>query len=113
VPTEAIKITFPEVSSAEGNRFASTLAEVLRGVDPNVVVDRQRARPDTQDFGADLAVILSTAAATAVASGIGTWLAKNSGAKLEVWRKGKIVLRATHLDSKDVPRIAEALSRED
>jgi len=107
---EPLILTFPNASTAEGNRHASTLAESLRDIDPNIVVDRQRERPDTQDFGATLAVMLGTAAATAVANGIAAWLARNSGARIEIRRKGKVVLVATHLDSKDVSRIAEALS---
>lgn len=111
--TESLIVTFPDTSTAEGNRFARTLAEALRDADPNVLVDRQRERPDTQDFGATLAVILGTAAATAVAKGIGVWLARNSGARIEIRRKGEVVLAATHLDSRDVSRIAEALATND
>jgi hypothetical protein len=73
-------------------------------------VDRQRERADTQDFGASLGVILGTAAASAVAKGIAAWLAHNSGARIEIRRGNEIVLKATHLDSKDVSRIAEAFS---
>jgi len=108
--TESLIVTFPDASTAQGNRLASSLADVLRDADPNILVDRQRERTDTQDFGATLAVILGTAAVTAVAKGIAAWLARNSGAQIEIRRKGEVVLRATHLDSKDVPRIAEALS---
>jgi membrane-associated two-gene conflict system component 1 (EACC1) len=110
--SEALVIRFADASVAEGNQLANTLADALRDVDSSVIVDRQRERSDTQDFGASLAVMLGTAAATAVAKGIGAWLARNSGARIEIRRKGKVVLVATHLDSKDVPRIAEALSSE-
>ena len=78
-----------------------------RDVDPGVVVARQRERPDTQDFGASLAVVLGTAAA----KGIAAWMPRNSGVQVEIRRQGKIVMVASHLDSKDVPRIAEALSK--
>lgn len=110
MPAESVIVAFPDATAAEGNRFANSLADILQDVDPNIVVDRQRERSETQDFGASLAVILGTAAATAVAKGIATWLARNSGARIEIRRKGKVVLTATHLDSKDVPRIAEAFS---
>jgi hypothetical protein len=113
MPTEPLMINFPATSSAEGNRLASGLADALREVDPNIVVDRHRERPDTQDLGATLAVILGTAAVTAIAKGIGAWLARNSGARIEIRRRGKVILAATHLDSKDVAAIAEALSREE
>lgn len=108
--TDSLIVTFPEASTAEGNRYASTLADALRDVDRNIVVERQRQRPDTQDFGASLALVLGTAAVTELAKGIATWLARNSGARIEIRRKGEVVLVATHLDSKDVPRIAEAIS---
>jgi len=108
--TESLIITFGDASTAEGNQFASTLAEALRDIDPSIIVERQRERADTQDFGATLAVIVGTAAATALAKGIAGWLARNSGARIEIRRKGEVVLVATHLDSKDIPRIAEAIS---
>ena len=113
MPTDSLIVTFPDASAAEGNHLASTLADALRDVDPKIVVDRQRERPDTQDFGASLAVVLGTAAVDAFAKGIATWLTRNSGARIEIRRKGKLILLATHLDSKDVPRLAEAISREE
>jgi Effector Associated Constant Component 1 len=109
--TESVIVRFPNASSAEGNRFAGSLADALRDVDRGIVVDRQRERPDTQDFGASLAVVLGTAAATAVAKGIAGWMARNSGVQIEIRRHGQIVMVASHLDSKDVPRIVEAISR--
>lgn len=110
MPVNQLQISFPDTSIADGNRFAGTLAETLRDLDPSVTVERQRDRPETQDLGASLAIILGTAAATAVAKGIGNWLARNSGARIEIRRKGELVFTGTHLDSKDVPRIAEAIS---
>ena len=107
---ESVIVSFPDVSIAEANRLANALADALQDIDPSIVVDRQRERPETQDFGASLAVILGTAAATAVAKGIAAWVARNSGVTIEIRRKGEVVLRAIHLDSKDIPRIAEAFS---
>jgi outer membrane lipoprotein SlyB len=72
-------------------------------------VERLRERADTQDFGASLAVILGTTAVTALAKGIAAWLARNSGAKIEIRREGEVVMTASHLDSADVPKLAEAL----
>jgi Effector Associated Constant Component 1 len=113
MPAEALVVSFANASLAEGNRLAGSLAEALRDVDPSIVVDRQRERSDTQDFGASLAVMLGTAAVTALAKGIAAWLARNSGARIEIRRKGKVVLMATHLDSKDIPRLAAALSSDE
>jgi hypothetical protein len=110
MPNNPLIISFPNSSAAEGNHFASTLADALRDAHPDIVVDRQRDRPETQDFGATLAVVVGTAAATATAKGVASWLARNTGAGIEIRRNGKVILRANHLDSKDVPRIAEAFS---
>lgn len=110
MPAELFTVSFVDTSSAEGNRLASTLAEALRDTDPDVRVSRERERADTQDFGATLAVIAGTAAGTALAKGIAAWLARNSGARIEIRRAGEVVLAASHMDSKDVARIAEALS---
>ena len=109
---EPLIVTFPSATTAEGNRYASTLAEALREVHPSITVDRRRERAETQDFGASLALVLGTAAATEIAKGIAAWLARNSGAQIEIKRKGQVLLTATHLDSKDVPRIAKAFSPE-
>lgn len=111
--SDPLLITFAGTTSAEGNRLAGTLAEALRDVDRGIAVDRQRDHFDTQDLGASLAVMLGTAAATAVAKGLCAWLARNSGVRIEIRRKGELVLVATNLDSKDVPRIVEALSSEE
>lgn len=110
MPIESLTIVFPDASSAQGNQLANSLRNALLDVDPSVAVDRQRNQPDTQDLGASLAVIFGTAAATALAKGIAAWLAKNSGACIEIRRRGEVVLTATHLDSKDVSRIVKAVS---
>jgi hypothetical protein len=108
---DGMVLRFRDASMAEGNRLAGSLGNVLRDCDPSVRVERRREQSDTQDFGASLGVILGTAAANAVAKGIAAWLGRNSGVKLEIRRGDKVVLTATHLDSGDVSRIAEALSR--
>jgi hypothetical protein len=104
-------VAFLHASAAEGNRLASSLQDCLRDTDPDITVTREREQPDTQDFGASLALILGSASVTAIAKGIATWLARNSGAQIEIRRNGELVLRATHLESPDIARIAEALSR--
>lgn len=109
MPDTPIVFSFGDSTTAEGNRFAGTLAETLRGLDPTIHVERVRERSDTQDFGASLAVILGTTAVTALAKGIASWLARNSGAKIEIRREGQVVMTASNLDSADVPKLASAL----
>jgi len=104
-----IIISFPGASSAEANRYASGLAIAIRESDGEVRVAQRRDQPDAQDFGATLAVILGTASATAVAKGVAAWLARHSGAKIEIAADGSVV--ASNLESRDAARIAEAFKR--
>ena len=98
-------ITFPGVSTAEANRYAASLAATLREVDQELKVEQQRDRPDTQDFGATLAIILGTASVTALAKGVAAWMAHNR-AKIQINADGTVI--ASGLDSPDAARIAEA-----
>lgn len=106
----SLAFSFGDSNTADGNRFAGSLADTLRSLDPGIQVERVRERADTQDFGATLAVILGTAAVNTLAKGIAAWLARNSGAKIEIRREGQLIMTATHMDSHDVPKLAEALS---
>ena len=72
MPAESLLFSFVDSSTAEGNRLANYLGDALRDISPDISVERVRTRTDTQDFGASLAIILGTAAATALARGIGT-----------------------------------------
>jgi esterase/lipase superfamily enzyme len=113
-----IVVSFPHASLAERIRLASTLAETLRGIDPSVQVHVLRGygtssrafldRADTEDLEATLVVVLGTVPATEIAKAIGAWLARNSGAQIEIRRNDEVI--ASHLDSEDVPRIAAAVS---
>jgi hypothetical protein len=102
-------ISFPGASTAEANRYAAELASALREVDQDLKAEQHRDREDTQDFGATLIVILGTASATAVAKGVAAWLARHSGAKIQINADGSVV--ASNLDSADAARIAEAFNR--
>jgi hypothetical protein len=100
--------TFPDASLAEANRYASDLTAALRDLDPNVTVEQHRDRADTQDLGA-IILILGTASITALAKGIASWLARHSGAKIQINADGSVV--ASNLESGDAAKIAEALAR--
>ncbi len=102
-------ISFPGTSTADANRFASALAQVIRESDREVQVAQRRDQPDSQDFGATLAIVLGTASATAVAKGVAGWLARHSGAKIEITADGRVI--ASNLDSRDAARIAEAFKK--
>jgi Effector Associated Constant Component 1 len=99
-------ITFPGASSADANRYAADLAGVLRELDEDIRVSRDRDRPDTQDCGTILQIALGAASVTAVAKGVAAWLARHSGARIQISADGGVV--ATNLESRDAARIAEA-----
>jgi hypothetical protein len=107
---DSLTMAFPGSSLAEGNQLAGSLRECLRDINPEVQVERQRASADTMDFGATLGLILVPAAITAIAKGIGAWLARNSGVRLEIRQDDGSVIVLSHVDSHDVPRIVRALS---
>lgn len=102
-------ITFPGALAAEANRYAADLAATLRELDRDIKVEQQRDREDTQDLGATVAIILGTASVTALAKGMAAWLARHSGARIQISADGKVV--ASGLDSQDAARIVEAFSR--
>lgn len=103
-------VEFGDSSLAEANQYAQDLQQTLQEVDSSVEVQRRRTRTDTQDFGASLVLIFGTQAAFALARGIQSWLARNSGAKVTLKTpSGEVV--ALNLDSRDASRIVAALSR--
>lgn len=106
--SEPFVVSFPDVSRAEANQYASDLATWLRDV-KGVDVQQARDRNDTQDFGATLAIILGTASVTAIANGIAIWLKRNAGASIQISKGGAVV--AKNLNSRDAAKIAEAFSR--
>jgi hypothetical protein len=101
-------LSFRELDSAKANQYASELAAYLRDV-PGVAVEQARDRPETQDFGATLVVILGTATATELANGIATWLKRKTGATIDISNDGHVV--GENLDSRDAAKIAKAFSR--
>lgn len=107
---ETVFVTFSNVSPGEANSYISKLAQEIIEADAEVVVEKARERSNTQDFGAVLAIVLGSASATAVATGISHWLARHSGVRLEIKDKHGTIL-ASNLDSRDAARIAQAISR--
>jgi hypothetical protein len=107
--TDPFIIRFPDVSAADANRYAADLGETLQELERGVVVERQRDRPEAQDFGGALLLVLGTASVTAIANGIAAWLRRHSGARIQIDSDGAVV--ATNLNSQDAAKIAEAFSR--
>ena len=105
-----VTIQFPNVTPDLGNVYAEELREELRDtLAAGDRVERRRTDPESQDFGATLVLVLGTTAVTAIAEGIRTWLARNSGVSLDIVVGNKTV-RARNLDSQGVQELAKVLA---
>ena len=110
MPATAIAIRFPDSTPDDGNVFAEELRNALaETLDSTDRIERRRSNPDAQDFGATLVLVLGTTAVTAVAEGIRTWLARNSGVAIEI-SVGDKTVKATNLDSKGIEELAKVMT---
>jgi hypothetical protein len=102
-------IAFPSLSTDEANKCAAELAdELTRDIVGIEKADPTRNREDTQDFGPTLVLVLGTAAATAVARGIQSYLARK-GVSAELRKDGTVKL--SNLRSEDVATIAKTFGQ--
>jgi hypothetical protein len=105
-----ITIHFPDVTPDLGNVYAEDLRSSLEeSLEAGGRVERRRTNPESQDVGATLVLILGTSAVTAIAQGIKTWLARNSGVSIDIVVRDR-VFRAQNLDSQGVKELARVLA---
>jgi hypothetical protein len=105
-----ITIQFPDVTADLGNVYAEDLrASLADTLDADDRIERIRASAESQDFGATLVLVLGTTAVSAVARGVQTWLARNSGVSIDIIAGGK-TLHARNLDSQGVRELAKVLA---
>lgn len=104
---ETFELSFEGADAAEAAKLANELEQEVRGVD-NVEVSLKKERPDSQDFGATLVLVLGTPVAISLAKAIGIFLQRHAGASIKISKNGEVV--ATNLDSRDASRIAEAFA---
>lgn len=100
-------ITFNTPSLAEGNQHAEELRHILLDATPDLIVERKRDDPRTQDFGTTLVLILGTSSVTIVARAMGDWLSKGDGKKKLTVKTSKGEIIAENLSSKDLPKLEE------
>ncbi len=99
-------ISFDDVDLAEANQLAGELQYDLESQVEGVGVNLVRGKARTMDFGATLAIMLGSAAATAVAKGIQAWLAKRDSATVTIkTRTGEII--ATGVSAGDARDLVE------
>jgi ribosomal protein L10 len=106
---QAIILTFPGSPKDRANIFADDLRKELKRVNSSLSVEKHREDDAAQDFGATLAVIITSAAVTALAKGIANFIAKH-GTKIKI-KIGEIVVEATGIESKDAAAILSALEK--
>lgn len=80
----SLTISFPDTTTAQANRWAESLLAVLKCADPSHIYERLRADVETQDAGSLLGIVLSSAAVSSLATGLATWIARNSGARVRI-----------------------------
>jgi hypothetical protein len=102
----AISIDFSTNSSAEANRYAQDLEAVLARLDPSITITRA-TQPGSQEIVSSLVILFGTPVAGVLAHTLYSWVVRNSGAKLRITSAGEVI--AENLNSRDVPRLAEAL----
>jgi hypothetical protein len=108
-----VTFTFPDVTPDVANVYAEDLQHALEDtIAAGDRVERRRERQDSQDFGATLVLILGTTAVTAIAEGVKMWLARNSGAAIDVSVGGSrtVTLHGRNLDSQAVQALASAIA---
>jgi hypothetical protein len=102
------EISFATNSDADAAKMASRLEEDMRDALPSIDISRKKTNAHSQDFGTTLVVVLGTPVAAALASAVGAFLKRNSGASIVIKRNGEVV--ASNLNSADAARIAEAFA---
>jgi hypothetical protein len=87
-------IEFSGASSADANRYAEELRSTLLKAAPEAKVERQRADPESQDFGATLVLVLGTPVAVVLANAFRDWLNRRNQVILTIKSPdGDIVLQ--------------------
>lgn len=69
-------------SPAETQKIIKSLMDQIATADDELQPIRVKANDETMDLGATIAVLATSTAATAIATGIKIWLSKHQGAKL-------------------------------
>jgi len=118
IPEDGFVLEFPDVSTAEAGRCAGELAadlenEILdaRLGDSNTKIDRLRVRPEAQDLGTIIAIVLGAKATVALAKGIVKWLSRNNQARITIRTADGREFSISNLESKHVHEILKTVAR--
>ena len=105
----AFHLHFEGLSTAEANLAAAELLEALEEAGSGIDVELLKERPETQDFGATIVVILGTKAAVILAKAVHTYVAKRANRVVITTPEGNVVATGDPADNIDVAQTVEAL----
>ena len=105
-----ISLAIEGVSAAEAARQAQALRQELQRTVKDVQVEQRRDKPNAQDFGATLVLILGAPAVVELARAIHAYM-KRAGTSIVIRKDGKTV-RLSGLESKDVAAALQAAMEE-
>ncbi len=101
-------VTFEGISPADAHRYAEELRNALLDATPDLIVQRKRENPLTQDFGATLVLTLGTPAVVAVVTAVGNWLKLRNSASL-TWKTADGQMIVQNITSKNATELAQRL----
>jgi hypothetical protein len=115
IPLNGFVIEFPDENKREAGDRAKDLKIALdnASADAGTIseVCLAKADPNAQDPGTILAVILDAKASIALATGIALWMRRRNQARIRIRYPNGAHVDISGLESRDVPKIAQAISR--
>lgn len=109
--TISLDVNVDGQTPAESQRFTVDLIDYLTNHVSDASIQRKKTEPNTMDLGATITIIATSAAATAIASGLKIWLAKNQDARITISEHGAVIARG--LTSNDAVKIVDLFSKRD
>jgi hypothetical protein len=112
-----LEISFPDLGGAEAGADAALLEEIindtLRAQGEQPVAAQQRTDPDRADLGTVVSIILGAPATIILARGIAraliAYFSRTNRSELAITKADGTVITVTHLESRDVEKIAAKL----
>lgn len=93
---------------ATSQTLAAELMDEIATLAEGISTRRVKDTEDTMDLGATVAVVATSAAATAIAGGIKIWLSRHRTAKLSISKDGEV--KASGITSADAVELARVIS---
>lgn len=103
-----VKVRLLGTNAAECDQSIAGLMDQLQTSANSIQIERVREKKEYMDFGATVAIVVGSAAATAIAKGIADWMAKNQAARLEIdTETGKVLIE--NVNGKNLVQMKELI----